>query len=73
MLCSRFLIEYAKATAPHLKIIASAGSDEKVQHMKNIGVDVPFNYKTQDANAVLKEAGPIDMYVPSLYEYQTGR
>jgi D-arabinose 1-dehydrogenase-like Zn-dependent alcohol dehydrogenase len=30
-----------------LKVIGSAGSDEKVQFMKEIGADVAFNYKTQ--------------------------
>jgi NADPH-dependent curcumin reductase CurA len=30
-----------------LKVIGSAGSDEKVQFMKDIGADVAFNYKTQ--------------------------
>lgn len=58
----RFLIEYAKVAAPHLKIIASAGSDEKVEGLRKRGV-VAFNYKTQDANEVLKKEGPIDMYV----------
>jgi NADPH-dependent curcumin reductase CurA len=49
--------------APHLKIIASAGSPEKIEYMKKRGVDVAFNYKTEDANEVLKKNGPIDMYV----------
>ncbi len=61
----RFLIEYAKVVAPHLKIIASAGSDEKVEGLKKCGV-VAFNYKTQDANEVLKKEGPIDMCVDLL-------
>ena len=55
-----FVIEYAKIVAPHLKIIASAGSDEKVEGLRKRGV-VAFNYKTQDANEVLKKEGPIDM------------
>jgi NADPH-dependent curcumin reductase CurA len=29
-----------------LRVIGSAGSDEKVQFMKDIGADVAFNYKT---------------------------
>jgi NADPH-dependent curcumin reductase CurA len=28
-------------------VIGSAGSDEKVQFLKDIGTDVAFNYKTQ--------------------------
>jgi hypothetical protein len=30
-----------------LKVIGSAGSDEKLQFMKDLGADVVFNYKTQ--------------------------
>lgn len=46
-----------------LKVIASAGSKEKVQFLKDIGVDVAFNYKTTDTNQVLEKEGPVDMYV----------
>jgi NADPH-dependent curcumin reductase CurA len=44
-----------------LKVIASAGSEEKVQFMKELGADVVFNYKTTDTKEVLKKEGPIDM------------
>lgn len=60
------VIEYAKHVAPHLKIIASAGSPEKINILKSIGVDVPINYKTEDVADILKQHGPIDMYVYSL-------
>lgn len=56
-----FVIQLAKADG--LKVIASAGSDEKVEFMKSIGADVAFNYKTKDINGVLAKEGPIDMYV----------
>ncbi|TCD61329.1 hypothetical protein EIP91_008590 [Steccherinum ochraceum] len=56
-----FLIEYVKCTAPHLKIIACAGYPEKVQMLKEAGVDVAFNYKTEDTAKVLAEHGPIDI------------
>jgi NADPH-dependent curcumin reductase CurA len=46
-----------------LKVIASAGSDEKAQFMKDIGADVVFNYKTTDVREVLAKEGPIDMCV----------
>ncbi|KAH7912767.1 alcohol dehydrogenase [Hygrophoropsis aurantiaca] len=46
-----------------LKVIASAGSDEKVQFMKEIGADVAFNYKTANTLEVLQKEGPIDVYV----------
>lgn len=44
-----------------LKVIASAGSDEKVKFMKEIGADVVFNYKTTSTEEVLEKEGPIDM------------
>ncbi|KAF9027324.1 NAD(P)-binding protein [Hymenopellis radicata] len=45
-----------------LKVIGSAGSDAKVQFMKDIGADVAFNYKTADTLEVLKKEGPLDVY-----------
>ncbi|KAF9247116.1 NAD-P-binding protein [Melanogaster broomeanus] len=45
-----------------LKVIASAGSDEKVAFMKEIGADVAFNYKTTKTSEVLEKEGPIDVY-----------
>ncbi|KAL1746909.1 hypothetical protein HDZ31DRAFT_80845 [Schizophyllum fasciatum] len=44
------------------KVIASAGSDEKVKFMKEIGVDVAFNYKTENTAEILKREGPINVY-----------
>ncbi|KAG7087249.1 hypothetical protein E1B28_013230 [Marasmius oreades] len=45
-----------------LKVIASAGSEEKVKLLKDIGVDVAFNYKTTKTSDVLQKEGPIDIY-----------
>ncbi|KAJ7478372.1 hypothetical protein FB451DRAFT_1131650 [Mycena latifolia] len=45
-----------------LKVIASAGSEDKVKFMKEIGADVAFNYKTTDTREVLAREGPIDIY-----------
>ncbi|PPQ74017.1 hypothetical protein CVT26_006956 [Gymnopilus dilepis] len=45
-----------------LKVIASAGSDTKVQYMRELGADVAFNYKTTNTSAVLSKEGPIDIY-----------
>jgi hypothetical protein len=53
------VIQLAKAEG--LKVIASAGSEEKVAFMKEIGTDVAFNYKTTDTRQVLQKEGPIDM------------
>ena len=61
----RFVCEYAKVVNPNIKVIGSAGSKEKCELLKKIGVDVAINYKEQDTEAVLREHGPIDMYVHS--------
>ncbi|KAJ6490827.1 alcohol dehydrogenase [Mycena sanguinolenta] len=45
-----------------LKVIASAGSDEKVEFMKQIGADVAFNYKSTNTREVLEREGPVDVY-----------
>ncbi|KAB5591573.1 hypothetical protein CTheo_5002 [Ceratobasidium theobromae] len=45
-----------------LKVIASTGSDEKVEFLKSIGVDVAFNYKKNKVSDVLAKEGPIDIY-----------
>lgn len=67
----RFVIEYAHHFYPHLKIIASAGSPEKLEVLKESGADVVFNYKTANLDEVLKEHGPIDMYACSLAAHCT--
>ncbi|CAE6435831.1 unnamed protein product [Rhizoctonia solani] len=50
------------AKAKGLKVIASAGSSDKVEAMKRMGVDVAFNYKTEQVADVLAKEGPIDIY-----------
>ncbi|TFK22715.1 alcohol dehydrogenase [Coprinopsis marcescibilis] len=55
-----FVIQLAKLAG--MKVIASAGSDEKVAFMKSLGADVAFNYKTMDTLEVLQKEGPIDVY-----------
>ena len=57
----RLVVQLAKLDG--LKVIASAGSDEKVEIMKDVGADVAFNYKTQSTAAILAEPDPIDMCV----------
>jgi len=44
-----------------MKVIASAGSDDKVKYLREIGADVAFNYKTTDTLKVLKKEGPVDV------------
>lgn len=55
-----FAIQLAKADG--LKVIASAGSDEKVAFMKSLGADVAFNYKKENVYEVLKKEGPSGSY-----------
>lgn len=55
-----YAIQLAKLDG--LKVIASAGSEEKVQFMKELGADVVFNYKTTSTEEVLEREGPIDVY-----------
>lgn len=38
-----------------LRVIASAGDDQKVKYLKEeLGVDVAFNYKTESTEKILK-------------------
>ncbi|KAI0706447.1 NAD(P)-binding protein [Earliella scabrosa] len=54
------VVQIAKAEG--LKVIASAGSEEKVQFLREIGADVAFNYKTTKTAEVLAKEGPINVY-----------
>ncbi|KAJ8514994.1 hypothetical protein ONZ45_g7523 [Pleurotus djamor] len=45
-----------------LKVIGSAGSDDKVKLLQDLGVDVAFNYKNSNMNEVLAQHGPIDIF-----------
>ncbi|GJJ15203.1 hypothetical protein Clacol_009479 [Clathrus columnatus] len=55
------VVQLAKAQG--LKVIASAGSDEKVNYAKSLGADVAFNYKTKSIGEVLDRLGHgIDIY-----------
>jgi len=55
-----FVIQLAKQDG--MKVIASAGSDDKVQYLKELGADVAFNYKTTQTSEILEKEGPIDVY-----------
>ncbi|KAJ7477164.1 hypothetical protein B0H11DRAFT_1293397 [Mycena galericulata] len=54
------IIQLAKMKG--MKVIASAGTNEKVQYMKRLGADVAFNYKVTPVSDVLRENGPLDLY-----------
>ena len=51
------------AKADGLKVIASAGSDDKVAFANSVGADVAFNYKTVPTRKILEKEGPINMCV----------
>lgn len=54
------VIQFAKLKG--MKVIASAGTDEKVAYCKEIGADYAFNYKTETYKDALEKEGPIDIY-----------
>ncbi|KAK7440810.1 hypothetical protein VKT23_016888 [Stygiomarasmius scandens] len=45
-----------------MKVITSAGSDDKIRQCKEFGADVVFNYKTQSTEEILAKEGPVDVY-----------
>ncbi|KAL1738531.1 hypothetical protein HDZ31DRAFT_14549, partial [Schizophyllum fasciatum] len=54
------IIQLAKLDG--MKVIASAGSNAKVEYMRSLGCDVPFNYKISSYREVLAQHGPVDVY-----------
>ena len=62
---TRLVIQLAKLDG--LKVIASAGSEEKVKFIKDIGADVAFNYKTTSTSEILEKEGPVDVSVHTPY------
>ena len=56
-----FLIQFLKLRHPKLKIIASAGTAQKLEVMSSLGADVVVDYKKDNLRATLAQHGPIDM------------
>ena len=52
-------IQLAKAFGA--KVLATAGSEEKCEAMRQLGCDRAINYKTEDFEAVVREAGGADV------------
>lgn len=50
------VLQMAKITGA--RVIATAGSDEKVRICRELGADLALNYRTQDVDAVIKEFAP---------------
>lgn len=49
-------IQYAKLKGA--KVIASAGTQEKIEFIRNLGADIVFNYKEADENKILADNPP---------------
>ncbi|KAF5382269.1 hypothetical protein D9757_008938 [Collybiopsis confluens] len=45
-----------------MRVIASAGTQEKIDFLKEIGADVAFNYKETSVRELLAKQGPVDIY-----------
>jgi Zinc-binding dehydrogenase len=61
IIISRVVVQLAKIWG--LKVIGSAGRDDKVAFLRDeIGADVAFNYKTEDPYEVLAKHGPVDVF-----------
>ncbi|EKM52847.1 uncharacterized protein PHACADRAFT_261502, partial [Phanerochaete carnosa HHB-10118-sp] len=54
------VVQFAKTNG--MKVITSAGSDEKVAFVKSLRADVVFNYKKTKTADVLAKEGPINVY-----------
>jgi len=55
------------------RVIATAGSDEKVNLCRQLGANVAIDYKTDDVDAALKEFGPINVWFETLREQNLER
>jgi len=54
------IIQLAKLKG--MKVIASAGSDAKVEYTRSLGADYAFNYKKKSYIDALKEYGPYEIF-----------
>ena len=54
------VIQMARAVGA--RVLATAGSKEKVQVCRQLGANVAVNYKTDDLDAALGKFGPIDVW-----------
>jgi NADPH2:quinone reductase len=50
------------ARAQGARVLATAGSPEKVELCRQLGASVAVNYKTDDLDAALDEFGPVDVW-----------
>jgi NADPH:quinone reductase len=55
------VIQMAKAAGA--RVLATAGSDEKMAECRKLGADTAINYKTQDIGAAVKQFSPTGIHV----------
>jgi NADPH2:quinone reductase len=60
------VIQMARAVGA--KVLATAGTDEKVQICRQLGAHAAVNYKTGDMEAALEKFGPVDVWWETLRE-----
>jgi NADPH:quinone reductase len=62
------VVQMAKAAGA--RVLTTGGSDSKVEACRGLGADVAINYKTQDVEAVVREAAPqgVDVFWETLRE-----
>lgn len=56
----RLVVQLARSMG--LKVIASCGSNEKVDILRDLGVQHVINRRTDNIREILKKEGPIDIY-----------
>ncbi|KAG6889137.1 hypothetical protein C0995_003497 [Termitomyces sp. Mi166 len=54
------VVQFAKLEG--LKVIASVGSDAKVEYVRSLSADVVFNYKKESYESVLQRHGPVHVF-----------
>lgn len=63
------VIQFAKQDG--VKVISSAGSEDKIKFMTECGADVTFNYKTSSTEKVLEKEGPINVSVIPFFSFRS--
>jgi NADPH:quinone reductase len=61
------------ARAVGARVLATAGSKEKVQACRQLGANMAINYKTDDLDAALDKFGPIDVWFETKREQDFDR
>jgi NADPH2:quinone reductase len=65
------VIQMARAVGA--RVMATAGSDEKVKICRDLGANVAVNYKTDDVDAAIQKFGAIDVWFETLRDQDFDR